>query len=93
MTGTVPDICAAGMLVQLDRFPLAGVPRAGVTKEGEFPKLVRDDAVTPDASVDPVRVPAAAVTVMSAVPSNDTPLIVLAVCNAVAVPAFPVTEV
>lgn len=41
----------------------------------------------------PVSVPAAAVTVMLAVPSKDTPLIVLAVCRAVAVPALPVTEV
>ena len=55
--------------------------------------LVSDEAVTPDASVAPVSVPAAAVTVILAVPSKDTPLIVLAVCRAVAVPALPVTEV
>ena len=30
---------------------------------------------------------------MFALPSNDTPAIVLAVCNLVAVPAFPVTVV
>lgn len=81
------------MFVQFERFPLVGVPRVGVTKEGEFPKLVSDEDVTPDASVDPVNVPAAAVTVISAVPLNETPLMFLAVCNDVAVPAFPDTDV
>ena len=57
------------------------------------PTLVSEDAVTPAANVAPVSVPAAAVTVMFAVPSNEVPFIVLAVCNAVAVPAFPVTLV
>jgi hypothetical protein len=42
--------------------------------------------------VVPVRVTAAAVTVISAVPSNETPLILRAVAKAVAVPAFPGTE-
>jgi hypothetical protein len=54
---------------------------------GELPKLVRLLAVTPLASVAPVNVPAAAGTVMLAVPSKLTPLIVRAVCKAVAVPA------
>ena len=40
----------------------------------------------------PVRVPAAAVTVIAAVPSKSTPLIALAVANAVAVAAFPVQD-
>jgi len=57
------------------------------------PTLVSEDRVTPELSVDPVSVPAAAVTVMSAVPLNDTPLMRRAVCNAVAVPAFPVIVV
>ena len=36
------------------------------------PTLVKEDAVTPELSVVPVSVPAAAVTVIFAVPSNDT---------------------
>ena len=59
--------------------------------EVNVPTEVSDDAVTPEAKVPPVSVPAAAVTVIFAVPSNDVPLIVLAFCRAVAVPAFPVT--
>ena len=43
------------------------------------PKLVSEEAVTPEAKVVPVSVPAAAVTVMFPVPSKETPLIVLAV--------------
>ena len=38
------------------------------------PTLVKEDAVTPELSVVPVSVPAAAVTVIFAVPSNDTPV-------------------
>jgi hypothetical protein len=56
------------------------------------PTLVRLDAVTLDARVAPLNVPAAAVTVIAAVPSKFTPLIARAVCNAVAVAAFPVVE-
>lgn len=55
----------------------------------KVPTLVRDEAVTPTASVDPERVFAAAVTVMAAVPSKFTPLIALAVASFVAVPALP----
>lgn len=48
---------------------------------GEVPKLVRLDEVIPEFNVAPVRVPAAAVTVIEAVPSKAVPLIFLAVCN------------
>ena len=58
---------------------------------GLEPNDVRLDAVTPDASVVPVSVPAAAVIVILEVPSNETPLIVRAVCSAVAVEALPVS--
>lgn len=54
------------------------------------PTLVRLDAVTPLASVAPLNVPAAAVTVIAAVPSKLTPLIARAVASAVAVAALPV---
>ena len=53
------------------------------------PTEVRLDAVTPELSVLPVKVPAAAVTVIFAEPSKLVPLIVLAVASAVAVAAFP----
>src|SRR5262245_21536091 len=56
------------------------------------PTPVSDEAVTPLARVEPVSVPAAAGTVMLAVPSKLTPLMVRAVWSAVAVPALPETE-
>lgn len=83
----------SGSPVQLVSVPEVGVPRIGVTSVGELPKLVRLEAVTPEARVAPVSVPAAAATVISAEPLNDTPLMFLAVCRVVAVPALPVTEV
>jgi hypothetical protein len=43
------------------------------------PREVKEEPVTPEFNVVPVRVPAAAVTVMLAVPSKVTPLIVLPV--------------
>ena len=67
-----------------------------------LPVTLRDDNVpivvklllsTVEFNVLPDKVPAAAPTTIFEVPSNDTPLIVLAVCNAVAVPALPVTDV
>jgi hypothetical protein len=54
------------------------------------PTDVSDDAVTFDARVAPVRVPAAAVTTISSEPLKATPLMFLAVCSVVAVDAFPV---
>jgi hypothetical protein len=83
----------SGNPVQFVSVPEVGVPSIGVTNVGELPKLVRLDAVTPEVRVDPESVPAAAVTVISAEPLNDTPLMFLAVCSVVAVPALPVTEV
>lgn len=55
----------------------------------KLPTLVKEDAVTPELSVAPVKVPAAAVTVIFPVPSKLTPLMVLGVWSAVAVVAFP----
>ena len=68
------------------------VPEAGVPRTGLAPKDVREEAVTPDARVVPVNVPAAAVTVMSPDPLNPVPLILREVCKIVAVAAFPVQE-
>tara|TARA_R100001086_G_scaffold118986_1_gene61138 strand:- start:50 stop:373 length:324 start_codon:yes stop_codon:yes gene_type:complete len=53
---------------------------------------VSELAVTPLLSVAPVTVPAAAVTVIAAVPSKSVPLIARAVARAVAVAALPVAE-
>ena len=51
---------------------------------------VKLEPVTVDFNVVPVKVPASAVTVISALPSNATPLIFLVAANFVAVAAFPV---
>jgi hypothetical protein len=66
------------------------IPAPALSRLESVPNEVREDAVTPEASVDPVRVPAAAVTVMAAEPSKFTPFIALAVARVVAVEAFPV---
>ena len=61
-------------------------------REPKVPVLVKLEAVTPEARVAPVRVPAAAVTVMAAVPSKSVPFIARAVAKAVAVAALPVAD-
>lgn len=63
-----------------DQVPVAMVPTA-----------VNDEVTTEELSVVPVRVLASAVTVMSAEPSNATPLIFLVAANLVAVEALPVS--
>jgi len=81
---------------------LAALPALPVTlpviglvtvKLPSVPTDVNEEATTLLAKVVPVNVPASAAAdmVISAVPSKLTPLIVLAVCNAVAVAALPVT--
>ena len=50
------------------------------------PTEVREEASTFDASVAPVSVPAAAVTVMSALPLKETPLMSLGVVRVAALP-------
>jgi hypothetical protein len=61
----------------------------------KVPTLVKLDPVTVDFKVVPVKVPASAVEVIviSPLPSNATPLMVLAVANLVAVAALPVIVV
>jgi hypothetical protein len=58
----------------------------------KVPTLVKLEPVTVAFKVFPDKVPAAAVTVMSALPSNATPLIFLGVANFVAAAALPVVE-
>ena len=53
------------------------------------PTLVNEELTTVFFNVVPVNVPAAAVTVTSAEPSKETPLIVLEVSNLSAVAALP----
>jgi hypothetical protein len=55
------------------------------------PTEVKEELTTVELSVVPVNVPAAAVIVIFDVPLKFVPLIVRAVCNAVAVDAFPRT--
>ena len=68
------------------------VERPETVRDPSVPTLVREEVVTDEFSVVPESVPAAAVTVMSAEPLKETPLISLAVCKTVADPAFPVAE-
>jgi hypothetical protein len=63
-----------------------------VDKLAIVPTLVKLEPVTVAFNVVPESVPAAAGTVMSALPSNATPLIFLDVANFVAVAALPVVE-
>ena len=85
-------VAVAALPVVLPLEPVTLPTIAAVTVSvANVPTLVRLDAVTPLASVAPVNVPAAAVTVTLAVPSKLVPLIVRAVANAVAVLALPVS--
>ena len=59
-------------------------------KAVSVPTPVRLEAVTPGASVAPVKAPASMVIVMGVEPSKDRPLIVVAAANLVAVEALPV---
>ena len=72
---------------------MVSVPLAGVPSAMDAPNEVSEDPVTPDASVVPVRVPAAAVTTIFADPSNDTVLMVRAVASTVADPAVKLAAV
>tara|TARA_R110000868_G_scaffold410412_1_gene698381 strand:- start:22 stop:561 length:540 start_codon:yes stop_codon:yes gene_type:complete len=79
-----------GMVVTVAALPVTDPAIGAVTvRPPSVPTLVSEEAVTPEFRVAPVSVPAAAVTVMFPVPLNEVPLIVLAVCKAVAVAAFP----
>ena len=82
-------VAAFPVVLPLDPVTLPVIGLVTVS-EPRVPTLVRLDAVTFDARVAPVSVPAAAATVIAAVPSKFTPLIARAVCNAVAVAALPV---
>ena len=66
---------------------------AAIVNPFNTPTDVKDEAVTPEFNVAPVNVPAAAVTVISALPLNDVPLINLAVVNVAADPSILVIPV
>ena len=68
--------------------PIAMFP--SIFKAVRVPTVVRLELKTFVARVSPVKVPAAAGTVMSVEPLKGMQLIFLAVCNAVAVAALPV---
>ncbi len=70
------------------RFPVS-VNAPEIDSDVSVPTEVSEDVTTVEFNVVPVRVPAAAVTVISAVPLNETPLIFRAVASDVAVAALP----
>ncbi len=86
-------VLAAGSVPVIVEVPSATVNPAPVAPTVSVPVPVIDEFTTELLSVVPVNVPAAAVTVIGAVPSKFTPLIARAVCSAVAVPALPVMVV
>jgi hypothetical protein len=80
------------MVVELEALKAAELEALPFTSnEVSVPTLVKLEPVTVDFKVVPVKVPASAVTVISPVPSNATPLMFLGVINfaeAEAVPAI-----
>ena len=67
--------------------PTSIVPKPDVIEpEFKAPTVVSEEVTTPEASVSPVKVLAAAATVTSAEPSKSVPLIALAVPNVAAEP-------
>ena len=83
----VASVAVAALPVILPDIGLVTVKLANV------PTLVKLDPVIVAFKVVPVNVPASAVTVISALPSNATPLMVFEEANLVAVPALPVVVV
>ena len=71
--------------------PSARVKPTPVEPPVKVPTAVKEELTTATGKVVPVKVLAAAATVMAVVPSKVTPLIARGVCKAVAVPALPVT--
>ena len=81
-------------MVTVAAFPVIEPAMALVTvKLVKVPTEVKLEPTIVEFKEVPVKVPAAAVTVMSVLPSKSTVLIFLAVANFVAVPAFPVIVV
>ena len=85
----VASVAVAALPVILPAIGLVTVKLANV------PTLVKLEPVTVAFNIVPVNVPASdeAVMLISPLPSNATPFIVLAVANLVAVPALPVVVV
>ena len=82
------------LVVTVAAFPVIDPAIALVTvKLVKVPTLVKLEPTIVDFKEVPVSVVASAVTVISALPSNATPLIFLVAANLVAVPALPVMVV
>ena len=81
MLRAVCSVVAVAALPVVEPLDPVTLPVIGfvTVSEPRVPTLVSDDAVTPAASVLPLSVPAAAVTVIPAVPSKFTPLMARAV--------------
>ena len=83
----------AANLVAVPALPVI-LPTIGLVtvKFAKVPTLVKLEPVTVDFNVVPVNVSAAAGTVISALPSNATPLMFFEAANLVAVPALPAAD-
>ena len=81
-------------LVAVAAFPVT-LPAIGLVtvKFANVPTLVKLEPVTVDFNVVPVNVSAAAGALISALPSNATPLMFFEAANLVAVAALPVIDV
>ncbi len=93
---TVSDCSLAPSAVKAVLVRLAVVPEVPVevrVKPVKVPSEVKEEPTTVEFKLVPVKVPAAAVTVISAEPLKLVPLISLAFCKVVAVPALPETVV
>lgn len=89
----VPPFATAAIPVILEDVPVTDPVIGFVTiRFPKVPTLVRLLVTTDEFKVAPVKVPAAAVTVIGTEPSKLTPFIVFPGDNFVAVPAFPVIE-
>jgi hypothetical protein len=92
----VPAVVAVVAVVAVAALPVI-LPSIGLVtvKFANVPTVVKLEPVTVAFKVVPVNVPASdeAVIVISPVPSNATPFMLLAVANLVAVPALPVVVV
>jgi hypothetical protein len=89
------SIVSAGLVAPLAPAVSAVAEVEETVNPVNVPIDVNDDAVTPEFNVAPVNVPAAAVTVISAEPLNETPLMFLGVVSVaadVAVAALPPIE-
>jgi hypothetical protein len=89
-------VVTVAALPVVDWFQVGVVPvnnEYGIAPAVKVPTLVKLEFTTDDFKVVPLKVPASAIIVISALPSNGTPFIFLVAASFVAVPALPVIVV